>query len=487
MTITPAACRPGYALEQIDPPEALGAPLELEVALDGVTHVLALEPVSMRADGFTLRVQRPDGSWEVRTPARPATWRGAIEGMPGSVAAMSLVDGQWHGVVGRAPGETVFGVQPLDEALPDAPADVYVVYDSADALPHGGTCAIAGLAPGGAAPTVGAGTYAGSGVAIAEIGIDSDVQFFNLNGGSVANTQADIEAVMNANDAIYESDVGINHAITTILVRTSEPDPYSSSDAFGLLDEFLTEWTTVQAGVPRDVAQLFTGRDIDGGIIGIAYVDVICNFDFQYGVVQSRFTNTFADRVALTAHELGHNWSSPHCDPDPDCAIMCPFLGGCTGIVDEFGSTATAAILAGKNAATCLDGGCDGALTFGETGITTTLTGSGTAAVGTDLTLTYADPSSAPSSAFGLVALASGSFPLGPGVLLLDPQTIVLQLPDVFFATIGSTPTQALPIPNNGALVGLQFFVQAIHFTGAFGGVPSITEYSNGLDVTICP
>lgn len=53
----------------------------------------------------------------------------------------------------------------------------------------------------------------------------------------------------------YEGEVGITHSITTILVRTSVNQPYTSTDATTLLNQFRSEWNSNQAGVDRDVAQ----------------------------------------------------------------------------------------------------------------------------------------------------------------------------------------------------------------------------------------
>jgi hypothetical protein len=84
--------------------------------------------------------------------------------------------------------------------------------------------------------------------------------------------------------------------------------------------------------VQRDVAHLWTGRNMTGSTIGIAYLGVICGGS-SYGVDQIRFSNNFNSRVALFAHELGHNWdASEHCNDDSECRIMCAGLGGCDGL-----------------------------------------------------------------------------------------------------------------------------------------------------------
>jgi hypothetical protein len=81
--------------------------------------------------------------------------------------------------------------------------------------------------------------------------------------------------------------VGITHKITTIIVRTSASQPYTSTDPNTLLDQFRVQWTTNHGNVTRDIAHLFTGKELDGSVIGIAWLGVVCNSSYGYGLVQS--------------------------------------------------------------------------------------------------------------------------------------------------------------------------------------------------------
>ena len=111
----------------------------------------------------------------------------------------------------------------------------------------------------------------------------------------------------------YESEVGITHDLSYCLVRTSAAeDPYGSvTNSSSLLSQFGTWWNTNQQLIERDVAHLFTGKELDGSVIGIAYLGVICTTN-AYGLDQE-FGN-FNCRTELIAHELGHNWSAVHCE-----------------------------------------------------------------------------------------------------------------------------------------------------------------------------
>lgn len=90
----------------------------------------------------------------------------------------------------------------------------------------------------------------------AELAIDSDYEYYVNHGSDVYAVQARVESVINAMNVQYETEVGITHVITTIIVRTvDDPNPYTSTSAGFLLNQFRLEWDANQAGTPRDVAQ----------------------------------------------------------------------------------------------------------------------------------------------------------------------------------------------------------------------------------------
>lgn len=309
------------------------------VALDGHPAVLDLAPSSVR--GPTFRVLTDDGTG-VLTPAQappPSTYLGTVAGMPGSRVAARWRDGELSALVLGTDSSSSWSIDPagaggLHRATP---LDEITLAGWVCGTEHLGEIGAAlGVAPGGDEPAP-----RGPGcLTVADIDIDADFEFYQLNGSDLAATIADIESIINAMNLIYARDVLITHEVDLVVVRQDANDPYTTTDAGGRLNEFRTEWLNNFAGEPRDAAHFFTGVDIDSNIIGVAWVGVICNFDYAYGLSQSRFTSSFAARVALTAHEVGHNWNAPHCNGDPDCSIMCSGLGGCSGILDIFGSQA---------------------------------------------------------------------------------------------------------------------------------------------------
>ncbi|MFO0981662.1 MAG: M12 family metallo-peptidase [Planctomycetota bacterium] len=346
-----------FALQPLELPDQGGARLRTSVRLGEREVTLEMTHHSVRASDFRLLVQRESGAIDEVEPAPPETYRGIVLGAPGSVVAGSLHEGQLTALV-KLDG-TTWTIHPLRDLERTADARWHVIFSEHDVVPGDWRCAQNdALAP---APRIlpsqmGGSVAGGTGNKVCDIAFDADYEFYHLkNQDSVENTLHDIENIMVGEDVVYERDVAITYEVTVILVRTADPDPYFSTDAGTMLGEFVNEWTSNQGAIRRDVAHLMTGKDLDGGIIGLAYLTVICNGSYGYGLSQSRFTKDYNYRVTLTAHELGHNWSAGHCDGNGDCHIMCSGIGGCDGIgLPNFGAPDIAQILSYKGTVGCL-------------------------------------------------------------------------------------------------------------------------------------
>jgi hypothetical protein len=356
----------------------------INLPLAGVDRQLNITRHSLRSPDFQVLVVGSDGTHAVIPPPPIRTYRGVIADDPGSEVVATIIDGGLHALIRTSTGET-FLVDPVKDAANRAERDLHVIYRDLDARAANATCGVdASLrlhreSPGGE-PEGG-----GGGGGLTQIAFDTDVEFFQQNGSSVANTVADVEMVLNKVAAIYANSVGICYALTTIIIRTAEPDPYTTSSAGGVLCEFRNHWNTTYPGVTRDVAHLMTGRDLDENIIGMAWVGVVCNepadtcmsdANIAYGLSESRFSENDAFptptplnfRIGVTAHELGHNWNADHCDGDacPPCmgsdcdCSSCPDTPNC-GIMNSgingslvFEPCSQGVISAFRNTRTCL-------------------------------------------------------------------------------------------------------------------------------------
>ena len=165
------------------------------------------------------------------------------------------------------------------------------------------------------------------------LAIVADTQFVQAN----SNPQAAVLARMNVVDGIYSNQVGVRLNVVAIRPLTNN-GPLTSTDPGTLLNQFGT-FVTSPGFTNPGLSHLFTGRDMNGGVIGIAFLRAICNPRLGVGISETRGTGTAG---ALTvAHEIGHNFGAPHdnqggsaCASTPGTFIMNPFLNGS----DQFSS-----------------------------------------------------------------------------------------------------------------------------------------------------
>ncbi|MCH8210501.1 MAG: hypothetical protein IIB99_03920 [Planctomycetes bacterium] len=350
-----------YDLQALDLPATEQEHFTAEVRLGDQLQTLVLDPYTMRADDFQLLVQGEDGKLRDVEPPPPRTYRGIVQGEPLSRVSATLMDGQLWATVVQESGQ-VWYVQPLSElAVDGAPNASHVIYRGEDVVPAEGVCGtddILQLQGNLGDLPAGGGSATGTGLQTTDIAFDADREFFLLNGSSVPATVADIESVMAKLEDVYERDTDITYEITVMVIRTSEPDPYSSTDPFTLLTQFRNTWNTApESSIRRDVAQLFTGKNLNGTVVGIAWVGTVCNVGaFGYSLVQSRFSFNSDLRAGLSAHELGHNWNALHCSGG-SCHIMCAGIGGCGGVFGtnlKFAPVSINAIVNFRNSRFCL-------------------------------------------------------------------------------------------------------------------------------------
>lgn len=308
------------------------ASLTVGVPIDGELYMLDLAPHSVRSDVYEVKAQLADGSYVNVEPGPARTLRGTVVGLDGSVVAASrLGDGLYARI--RLPDGATYWIEPIGSRVAGAAPDQHVVYRAADVIPSGGTCIALHTPTDAVAGSAESGRVASGGLFNAELAIDADYDYF-LEYGSVEATVDQIENVINMVNVQYERDVAIRHVITRIIVRTTaEENPYTTNDPEDLLQEFSAHWRSWHSSVQRDVAHLFTGRDLEDGTIGVAWVGSICysrEYPYTgYSAVQSDCATcgSLACKADLSAHELGHNWGADHCgdeDGIKDCYPPCP-------------------------------------------------------------------------------------------------------------------------------------------------------------------
>ena len=330
-------------------------PVTVVVPIEGTEYTLDLAPHSVRGDDFVFLVQVSDGSYEEREPGPVRTLRGTIRELPGSVVAGSMFE---EGLSARIemPGGDVFVIEPLVSKLPDADRDLFVVFKPSDARSTGGVCGIDAHTFPNTHP--GAPGQSGSfdqspstpanagGPWIAQLACDADVEYFQYWGSEDA-TQARIEFLINTVNIQYERDVDVVHVITTIIVRTSEPDPYSSTSPATLLSQFRHEWNNNHANIERDLAHLFTGKNLDGNVIALANcIGCVCVRSQAYCLSRPEYSGSDDCATSVVAHVLAHLWSAGHCDCDGTMGTPC---------VNWFHPVTIERIIAHRNSRSCLE------------------------------------------------------------------------------------------------------------------------------------
>ena len=304
----------------------IGEAFTLDLPIGEEQYRIDFVPSSVRSADYQL-VEDLGNQLVAVDPGPSRTLKGLVRNGADVVIRASLLDDGLHCVF-RMPNGDIHWIEPVGHHVNGFPTELHILYRNDQVPPSGGTCGTPSFAGNGPGQEPDQGpvdptSLLGGGVYCAELACDADYEYYQDYGSSSANVQNQIELIINTINGQYESQTGIRHEITQILVRTSSSDPYTSSDYGTLLCQFITEWTNNQ-GVSRDVAHLFTGRALDGSVIGVAAdIGDICDIngscsgpifmDGAYCLAESDCCGSLSCATDLTAHELGHLWNGSHC------------------------------------------------------------------------------------------------------------------------------------------------------------------------------
>ncbi|MEM7232848.1 MAG: zinc-dependent metalloprotease family protein [Planctomycetota bacterium] len=310
-----------------------------------------VEEHSLRAPGFRVSARSRFGSRDVIAP-RTTTFRGVVVGEEeDSVVRLSFGRRGLFGYVQS--GEDEIYIEPLDVQALGSTSSYHKTTDSIDLNPNGTCAASVDLTHHSdhdhqSSHVVGESTANAENIRVMQIAIHADFEYFDTHG---TDTTASIEEILNVVDGIFRADLGLALEVTFMEFYEEDTDPYTSSDALTLLNEMQSHWNQERGDVERDVVHLFTGRELDGTTVGIAFVAEVCDLGGAYGLSQDLTSS--AMMPVLVAHEIGHNLGAFHDSSSDDPKfIMNPVLSLST--VQQFSDTSQSDINDYMDGVNCL-------------------------------------------------------------------------------------------------------------------------------------
>jgi hypothetical protein len=304
--------------------------------------------LQVQAFGRTFELQLEDNSRLLRATSAVTRARfgaiqllkGTIKEAPGSWVRLTLDQGRYSGAFWD--GSELYAIAPrqeIDSALltPMRPGatGIYRLSDTQGGL-FDGTCAVAGSAAPSTSPMAKFRSLIGelraaadSGFAAApreiEVSMIGDFEFTTRFGSSAAQAMLDR---MNVVDGIFSSQVGVTTIPTDFITFPANTDPFTSSEPSTLLEQLGTYRNATDVVRGRGLAHLLTGRQLNGDIVGIAYLGSVCTSRTGTGLTE---VSSFIDSPLVMAHELGHNFGAPHdaeagspCASTPANFLMAP-------------------------------------------------------------------------------------------------------------------------------------------------------------------
>lgn len=260
--------------------------------------------------------------------------RGKVLGTEGSWVRLTRTGSFYTGVIWN--GDRLLALEPysgVNEMLtnPDADDTDHVIYDTDDLIPmKGQSCAVdGGSSRYGNLVNELQTTQANTALQQLDVAFLTDGQFAGANPDGV---NAAVISRLNIIDGIFSEQVGVKINATSVR-QVGDNAGLTSTNAGNLLGQLRT-FGNEKVSNPG-LVHLFTGRDLDGGTVGIAYVNVLCSNGAGYGITQANRNNSVVGSALTASHEFGHNFGAPHdnqsgssCESTPGDFLMNAFLNG---------------------------------------------------------------------------------------------------------------------------------------------------------------
>ena len=268
-------------------------------------------------------------------PGGVGVYRGRLAGNPESWARIVIFEGVPRGLFWD--GEQMYVIEAPGDSIVKAASPI--IYRLADTFIEPGTmsCGSEPLSGNGAAlyakvtgeldSALAQGPGAVSEISVGAVG---DFEFTSAQGGDSAAAMAIITR-LNIVDGIYSQDIGVQIAVPFIDTFSNAADPFSDVlDSGALLNELVAYRESTLAQDSLGLTHLYTGRNLNGSTVGIAWDNTLCRSGVGSGLSEGNSSAAFDALVA--AHEIGHNFGAPHdgaagaCLAEPTDFIMAPSL-----------------------------------------------------------------------------------------------------------------------------------------------------------------
>jgi hypothetical protein len=297
-------------------------------------------------------------------------YRGTVAGRAGSWVRLTQTRDGWRGVL--SDGQDLYAIEPARQLQKAGVQSVTgdgaspVMYRFADTLmPDGagycGTATDENLAQSAHSSALNAYTAIAKDLALKDTSVVTTRQLVvsvvtdHPFSDQISDPAGEIVARMDVVDGIWAAQVGIHIALGTVNVVSDTDDPFSATT---VPTDLLAEVATYRGKLPGSdgsgLTHLMSGRTLDGNIIGIAYVGAVCDGSDSVSLSDTTISTTMGALVA--AHELGHNFNSPHdgvagaCASTPQTYLMAPKIN----FSNQFSSCSLTQITARAASASCL-------------------------------------------------------------------------------------------------------------------------------------